>query len=119
MFILLIPSLLFLYSFSFLADAPDSPNITVEIEATSVRVRWTAPTDDGGSPITGYRVVILQSGNVIKNKTTGAAVMEYSFTGLTRSTNYTVKVYALNKVFQGNFSELTIKTKYEGQYISL
>ena len=106
-------------SFSFLAEAPGSPNITVEIEATSVRVRWTALTDDGGSPIIGYRVVILQGGNVIKNQTTDAAVREYPFAGLTRSTNYTVKVYALNKVFQGNVSELKIKTKYEGQYISL
>ena len=91
----------------------------MEIEATSVTVKWTAPADDGVSPITGYQAVILQGGSIIENKTTDAASREYSFTGLTSSTNYTVRVYSRNKVFQGNASELKIKTKYEGQYISV
>ena len=31
-------------------------------------------------------------------------------------TNYTVKVYARNYVFEGNASLKTIKTNYEGRY---
>ena len=100
--------------FSIITEAPGSPNITVEIEATSLTVRWTAPDDDGGSPITGYQAVILQSGKVIENKTLGAGVRVYSFDSLNRSTNYTLRVSARNKVFEGDASELKVKTKYEG-----
>ena len=105
-------------SFSIVTESPGSPNITVEIEATSLTVRWTAPAYDGGSPITGYQAVILQSGKVIENKTLGAAAREHPFVGLNRSTNYAVKVSARNKVFEGDASELEVKTKYEGRYDS-
>ena len=37
------------------------------IQASSLTVRWTAPADDGGSPITGYRVVILKGDTEINN----------------------------------------------------
>jgi len=42
---------------------PGSPVIissATDIQATSLTVKWTAPTDDGGSSITAYRVVILK-----------------------------------------------------------
>ena len=89
----------------------------MEIEATSLTITWTAPDYDGGSPITGYHAVILHGGKVIENKTLGAAEREYPFSDLKRSTNYTVKVSARNKVFEGDASELKVKIKYEGQYI--
>ena len=90
----------------------------MEIEATSLTVRWSVPAYDGGSPITGYQAIILQSGKVIENKILGAAAREHPFVGLNRSTNYTVKVSARNKVFEGDASELKLKTKYEGRYVS-
>ncbi|XP_022795733.1 opioid-binding protein/cell adhesion molecule homolog isoform X1 [Stylophora pistillata] len=31
-----------------------------DVQASSLTVRWTAPADDGGSPITAYRVIILK-----------------------------------------------------------
>ena len=101
-------------SFPIITEAPGSPNITVEIEATSLTVRWTAPDDDGGSPITGYQAVILQRGKVIENKTLGAGVRVYPFDSLNRITTYTLRVSASNKVFEGDASELKVKTKYEG-----
>ena len=101
-------------SFSTITEAPGSPSIIVEIEATSLTVRWTAPDYDGGSPITGYQAVILQSGKVIENKTLGAGVRMSSFVSLKRSTNYTFRVSARNKVFEGDASELKVKTEYEG-----
>ncbi len=47
-------------------EAPDRPE-SVDVEAngpTEIVVKWTAPTDDGGSPITRYRIHIDPPGNV-------------------------------------------------------
>ena len=35
------------------------------IQATLITIRWTAPADDGGSPITGYRMVLQKEGSSI------------------------------------------------------
>ena len=88
--------------------------MTMNIRATSVTVKWTAPADDGGSPVTGYRVVIIQGGTAIRNETTTAREMEVG--GLIKSTNYTLKVYARNKAFYGEATQNIFKTKYEGEY---
>ena len=85
----------------------------MNIRATSITVKWTAPADDGGSPIAGYRVVILQGDTAIRNETTTVREMEVE--GLIKSTNYTVKVYARNEAFYGEATQNTIKTKYEGE----
>ncbi|XP_078381426.1 muscle, skeletal receptor tyrosine-protein kinase-like [Oculina patagonica] len=52
-------------------EKPGSPVIVFsssDIQATSLTVKWTAPADDGGSPITAYRVVILKGGTEIRNE---------------------------------------------------
>lgn len=36
-------------------DAPDAPTVS-DITATSCTVQWTAPANDGGSPVTGYYI---------------------------------------------------------------
>ena len=100
------------------SEAPSSPKIVLadeDIQATSLTVKWTAPTDDGGSPITAYRVVILQGENVIMNANiTDPAVREISKGHLKRNTNYNVKVYARNYVFEGDAIQKTLTTKFEG-----
>ena len=100
-------------------EAPGSPSITstdADIQATSLRVKWTAPIVDGGSPITAYRVVILQGGKVILNdNVTDSSVREKLIGGLEKNNNYIVKVYARNYVFEGDAAQKIIKTKYEGE----
>ena len=100
-------------------EAPGPPSITStagDIQATSLTVKWTAPADDGGSPITAYRVVILQGSHVIKNENvTDSSVREQLIGGLEKNTNYTVKVYSRNYAFEGDASQKLIKTKYEGE----
>ena len=91
------------------------PIITVDIQATSLTVKWTAPADDGGSPITAYRVVILRGDTEIAmENVTGPATTTWSFGGLNKNTNYILKVYARNYVFEGNFSQKTVQTNLEG-----
>ncbi|XP_078379837.1 uncharacterized protein LOC144662788 isoform X3 [Oculina patagonica] len=97
---------------------PGSPAIissASDIQATSLTVKWTAPADDGGSPITAYRVVILKGGTEIKNENvTDPSTTNLSVRGLERDTEYSVRVFARNAVFEGTAAQKTIRTKIEG-----
>ena len=101
----------------FPSAVPGSPSITStaeDIQATSLTVKWTTPHDDGGSPITAYRVVLLQSKNI-----TDPAATELFIGGLNKNTNYTVLVYARNYVFEGNAFPKTFSTNFEGENICI
>ena len=90
----------------------------MDIEATSITLNWTKPADDGGSPITAYRVLILRGNTEIENRNiTDLTAMQRVIGGLTKSTNYTIKLFARNYVFKGNAAERKIQTKYEGMKI--
>ena len=100
------------------SEAPGSPTVTVDIEATFITVRWTKPADDGGSPITAYRALILRGNTEIENRNiTDLTAMQLVTGGLTKSTNYTIKLFARNYVFEGEATERKIQTKYEGMKI--
>ncbi len=102
-----------------LLEKPGAPTVVIgqsDIQATSLTVKWTVSADDGGSPITAYRVVILKGATEKKNKNvTDPSTTSLSVGGLDRDTNYTVKVFARNAVFEGPAGEKTVKTKYEGK----
>ena len=90
----------------------------MKIEATSITVWWTKPADDGGSPITAYRVLILRDNTEIENRNITDMSVKHQFIGsLNKSTNYTIKVFARNDVFEGKATERKIQTKYEGMEI--
>ncbi|KAJ7384308.1 hypothetical protein OS493_022414 [Desmophyllum pertusum] len=97
---------------------PGSPTITSstgDIQATSLTVKWTPPADNGGIPITAYRVVILKAGTVINNvNISDPGTTSLSVGGLERVTKYTVNVFARNTVFEGLAGEKAMKTKFEG-----
>ena len=100
------------------SEAPGSPTVTVDIEATSITVRWTKPANDGGSPITAYRALILRGNTKIENRNiTDLSVKHQDIGSLSRDTNYTVKLFARNYVFEGKATERKIQTKYEGMKI--
>ena len=90
------------------------------IQGTFITIRWTAPADDGGSPITGYRMV-LQKGetHIEKNDITDPGTTTYSFRGLEKNTNYTVKLFSRNFVFEGDPTVRTMKTKFEGDELQV
>ncbi|XP_078379860.1 uncharacterized protein LOC144662799 [Oculina patagonica] len=97
---------------------PGSPTIissASDIQATSLTVKWTAPADDGGSPITAYRVVILKGSTEIRNENvTDPGTTSLSVGGLERDTEYSMKVFARNAVFKSTAAQRTIRTKIEG-----
>ena len=100
-------------------DEPGSPVIIFSatvVQATSLTVKWTAPADDGGSPITAYQVVILKGGAEIKNvNITDPGITRLSVGDLERDTEYNVKVFARNAVFKSAPRKKTIRTKTNGK----
>ena len=82
-------------------------------------MKWTAPADDGGSPITAYRVVILKTGTEIKNENiTDPGSTSLTVGDLERDTEYSIKVFSRNDIFEGPAAQKTIRTKIEGKMSS-
>ena len=71
-------------------------------------ISWSAPTDDGGSPITGYRVTTIPtSGGCTVTVTT------CTLTGLTNDREYVVSVVAVNVA--GNSAPATVTVAPRGK----
>jgi subtilisin family serine protease len=81
---------------------PDVPGVPTSVAGTagdrSVALGWTAPASDGGSPLTGYTVLISPSTPSAVVAVSGATA---SVTNLTNGTAYTFRVYATNEAGDG------------------
>ena len=69
--------------------------------STSVALMWTAPSDNGGSPITSYEVKVYENGILQVVFTTSNANTSYTVTGLNTGTAYTFTVAATNAIGTG------------------
>ena len=77
--------------------APTNPTLTASTAAGAATAKWTAPTSNGGSTITGYVVTVYDStGTVFKTVTTTTTSTSLSVTGLTSKAVFTFKVAAKN-----------------------
>lgn len=73
---------------------PDAPgSFTATAGDGKVTLKWTAPANDGGKPILGYKVWYNDGTPVPLD----ASTHEYTFTGLTNGVGYTFKVVAFNE----------------------
>jgi predicted phage tail protein len=73
---------------------------------TSISLSWTAPQDNGGSAITGYKIE-YKSGSgsyLVLIANTASTVTSYLHTGLTTDTTYTYRVSAINSIGIGDTS---------------
>ena len=85
------------------ATAPGAPtDVTAVPGDGSATITWTPPADDGGSPVTGYRI----------NSEPGATwelppgdATSWTFPGLTNGVSYTFKIRAVNAVGSGAYSD--------------
>jgi len=80
-------------------DVPGAPTgVTAQPGNTSASVGWSAPSSDGGLPISGYQVQISPAapGGTVQVTGTTAAV-----SGLSNGTAYTFRVSAVNAVGTG------------------
>jgi len=83
--------------------APDVPSgLTVTgVTSTTVTVSWTAPVNNGGSPITGYMMeksTVPISAMQTHLANTGTITTIYTYTGLTPNTEYAFDVAAINAI---------------------
>ena len=80
--------------------APDAPTgvIATAIDSSSATINWTAPTNNGGSAITGYTAT--SSGGQTCTAVTTSCVMN----GLTPGVDYTFTVLATNTIGNGSVS---------------
>jgi len=93
------------------ATAPDAPTIgTATAGNASALVTWTPPASDGGAPITGYSVQVVDaatSAPVGALHPAPAGATSLSVTGLANGTAYSFQVQATNAVGPGPFSALS------------
>ena len=77
------------------AVAPDPPTSVVATAGNaSATVSFVAPTNNGGSAITGYTVTSIPAGGTDSNA--GSTSLNHTITGLTNGTSYTFTVKATN-----------------------
>ena len=88
--------------------APRAPGIGTAVAGNaSATVTWTTPVSDGGSPITGYQVRVLESASnqqVDSLRPAPANATSLVVSGLTNQTAYRFQVLATNSVGNGPFS---------------
>jgi serine protease len=72
---------------------------------TTATITWTAPADDGGSPITGYVVEESIDGSAYTERDRPSATpTEVEFAGLTPGATYQYRIAAINAEGTGAFS---------------
>jgi Fibronectin type III domain len=76
------------------------PTVPLSVTASplceSVNVGWNAPASDGGSPVTGYTVVLQSGIQVVATHQLTGTTRSDVFSGLTDGTPYSVTVTAAN-----------------------
>ena len=87
---------------------------------TQIDLSWSAPSDNGGAPITAYDLRHIETGAADKSDanwtvredvwTTGSGPLQSSLTGLTGSTGYDVQVRAVNAAGESGWSSTVTGT---------
>lgn len=87
-------------------EPPSAPiNILVSPRSASAVVAWEPSTYDGGSEITGYRIVSVPDNKI---QTVGPDITSVTMTGLKNGTSYTFRVFGVNAIgFSGQSNSIT------------
>ncbi|HEU5221175.1 MAG TPA: fibronectin type III domain-containing protein, partial [Candidatus Nitrosotalea sp.] len=86
-------------SFAQTATVPDAPTgfSALAVSPTSVNLNWNPPQNNGGSPITGYRIDYrIAPSSTYSTLVTLGNLTTYTHSGLTTSKTYIYRVYAIN-----------------------
>ncbi len=85
-----------------------APTAATEDASTQVNLTWTAPTDDIGTSVTGYKIErsedLIDWEVVGESEEVGSTGDEYKDKGLTPATEYHYRVRAMNAAGTGNAS---------------
>ncbi|MYA59610.1 MAG: fibronectin type III domain-containing protein [Chloroflexi bacterium] len=94
------------------AKSPPGPPEAVEASHadTELNVSWSAPTNDGGEPITAYIVQWKPDGGSYSGSLrlqVEADIHSAQITNLVNGTEYTIRIYATNSLGDGTPAEVT------------
>ncbi len=97
------------------ATRPGAPTglTATAVGQTIINLRWTAPSDNGGAAITGYRVEVSPNGTsnwTNQQANTRSTTTTYTHTGLTAGTTRHYRVSAINSVGTGAASNVVSAT---------
>jgi fibronectin type 3 domain-containing protein len=96
--------------------APDAPGALTAVPYNGlVTLRWEAPAQNGGSPITGYRIYISQNGTYALVAAPDADAISFVCTGLLNGQDYLFSVSAVNGAGEGNRSLPSAATPFSGK----
>uniref|UniRef100_A0A158Q6S8 Fibronectin type-III domain-containing protein n=1 Tax=Elaeophora elaphi TaxID=1147741 RepID=A0A158Q6S8_9BILA len=87
-------------------EAPENGRIT-DIGSSHARVHWDAPSDDGGSAITGYVVERREESRRTYHRVAQISneVLDYYMDDLKMDTTYMIRIAAMNKYGTGEYLE--------------
>jgi hypothetical protein len=95
---------------------PGAPGALTAVPSNGlVRLHWDAPSQNGGYPITGYRIYVLQEGSYVCVATPEADANSFVCTGLANGLEYRFCIAALNTVGEGEMSLPAATTPFSGQ----
>ena len=96
------------------ATAPGAPTgLTATVnDQTRIDLRWTAPSENGGANITGYKIEVSTNGSTWSDlvSNTNSTSYSYSHTGLTAGNTRHYRVSAINSVGTGTESNVANAT---------
>ncbi len=94
-------------------SSPPTGLVATAASSSQINLSWSAPTNNGGSTITGYEIERSTDGGITWStivSNTGSTSTAYSDTGLAASTTYTYRVSAINSVGTSSLSNITSAT---------
>ncbi|WP_420620293.1 fibronectin type III domain-containing protein [Candidatus Poriferisocius sp.] len=78
-------------------SAPSAPrSLRVSADENSATVSWSAPSNDGGAAISGYRADLYRGSTRVNRKSLSASQRSTAFTGLSADTAYQIRISAEN-----------------------
>ncbi|MFN3654668.1 MAG: fibronectin type III domain-containing protein, partial [Candidatus Nitrosotenuis sp.] len=81
------------------ANPPDAPTgLSAAASATSISLSWNAPSNNGGSPVVGYKIEVKNGTASYQTlvSSTQNATTKYTHTNLKTDVTYYYRVYAIN-----------------------
>ncbi|HEX5457828.1 MAG TPA: fibronectin type III domain-containing protein [Candidatus Nitrosotalea sp.] len=102
-----------LQNVTFSSPSPPTGLTATSTSSSQINLSWTAPSSNGGSQITGYKIERSTDGGTTWNTivtNTGSIGTTYSDTGLSSNTTYTYRVSAINSVGASNPSNTASAT---------
>lgn len=90
---------------AFIATTPAAPTgLTAGAGVGSASLQWVAPSNDGGSPITGYTIEYALNSGMSGSSTASSTGTSATISGLTPGSTYYFRVRAANAIGAGAWS---------------